>query len=255
MNDLENTPLIARIEDNVYVIGVCHVAESSQVAVKNLIRSVQPDVVVLELCESREGILFVDEDTRREALGKEDLGGFTLDPGTNIRKLYAFLAKKLGLLPGFEMKTAYDEAKKIPGTKVLLGDLPIELTRKKLDQGLSFWTKLKLAFAIFFFFAVELPFYLMFKAEEQMRNKILKHSQDNRQTENTEKRDLLLDGRDEFLTYSLQKAADDWIFDEDGQYRRPIVVGVVGAAHIPGILSNWGKITEDDINQLLASYD
>ena len=55
----------------------------------------------------------------------------------------------------------------------------------------------------------------------------MKHSQDNRQTENTEKWDLLLDGRDEFLAFSLKKAADDWIFDEDeGQYRPPVVVGI-----------------------------
>ena len=30
---------------------------------------------------------------------------------------------------------------------------------------------------------------------------------------------------------------------------------MVGANHIPGILSNWGKITEEDINQLLESYN
>ena len=81
-------------------------------------------------------------------------------------------------------------------------------------------------------------------------------SQDNRQTENTENRNLLLDGRDEFLTWSLQKAAQTWIFDEEEeQYRPPVVVGVVGAAHIPGIVRNWSLITEEDINQLIESYD
>ena len=257
---LKNAPIIRIEYENgpqsgplVFIIGVNHVSEESRRAVKNLIRTVQPDVVVLELCEGREAILYVDESTLREQLAKEDLGGFTLDPVTNIKKLYVFLANKLGVLPGGEMKTAYDEAKKIPGTKVLLGDLPMELTEQKMDQGFSFWEKLKFAFTI-----LSLSFLSMFMTAEQMRSFVMTKSQDNRQppTENSENRNLLLDGRDEFLTFSLMRAAETCIFDEEkGECRPPVVVGVVGAAHIPGIVRNWSLVTEEDINKLLKSYD
>ena len=254
---MKNAPII-KIEyccngPVVFIIGVCHVSEESRRAVKNLIRSVQPDVVVLELCEGRKAILYEDEGTLRKELGKEGGGWFTLDPVNNFKKLYVFLAKKLGILPGGEMKTAFDEAKKIPGTKVLLGDLPIELTEQKIDQGFSFWDKLKFAFTI-----LALSFLSMFMTADQMRSFVLKKSHDNPQTENTENRNrnLLLDGRDEFLAFSLQKASETWIFDEEEeQYRPPIVVGVVWANHIPGIQRNWGKITEEDIHKLLESYD
>ena len=87
---MKNAPIILIEYENgllVYIIGVCHVSKESRQAVKNLIRSVQPDVVVLELCEGREAILHEDESTLREGLGKEGLGWFTLDPGTNIKKL------------------------------------------------------------------------------------------------------------------------------------------------------------------------
>ena len=78
---------------------------------------------------------------------------------------------------------------------------------------------------------------------------------DETETEN-KKKDILLDGRDEFLTFSLQKAAEKWILDEEkGEYHPPIVVGVVGAAHIPGIVKNWGLVTENNIKQLLESYN
>ena len=242
--EYQNGPLV-------FIIGVNHVSEESRRAVKNLIRSVQPDVVVLELCEGREAILYVDESTLREQLAKEDLGGFTLNPVTNIKKLYVFLANKLGVLPGGEMKTAYDEAKKIPGTKVLLGDLPMELTEQKMDQGFSFWDKLQFAFTV-----LALSFLSMFMTTEQMRNFVMRKSLDNRQTNNSEKRNPLLDGRDEFLTFSLQKAADTCIFDEEEELcHPPVVVGVVGAAHIPGIVRNWSLVTEEDINQLLESYN
>ena len=80
----------------------------------------------------------------------------------------------------------------------------------------------------------------------------MRKSLDNRQTKNS---DPLLDGRDEFLTFSLQRAAETWIFDEEEEsWGPPTVVGVVGSAHIPGIVRNWGLITEEDINQLLQSY-
>ena len=252
---LKNAPIIRIEYENgpqsgplVFIIGVNHISEESRRAVKNLIRTVQPDVVVLELCEGRETILYEDEGILREELAKEDLGGFTLNPVTNIKKLYVFLANKLGVLPGGEMKTAYDEAKKIPGTKVLLGDLPMELTEQKMDQGFSFWDKLQLAFTI-----LTLSFLTMFMTTEQMRSFVMRKSLDNRQTK---KSDPLLDGRDEFLTFSLQKAADTCIFDEEEELcHPPVVVGVVGAAHIPGIVRNGSLVTEEDINQLLESYD
>ena len=100
---MKNAPIIKIECDNravVFIIGVCHVSEESRRAVKNLIRSVQPDVVVLELCEGRKAILYEDEGTLRKELGKEGGGWFTLDPVNNLKKLYVFLAKKLGILPG-----------------------------------------------------------------------------------------------------------------------------------------------------------
>ena len=252
MEDLpRNNPII--LIDNadgslVYVIGVCHVSEDSRRAVKNLIRNVQPDVVLLELCEGREAFLYKDEGNLREGLAKEGLGWWSLDVVNNKKKLYVILARKLGILPGGEMKTAYDEAKKIPGTKVLLGDLPMELTEQKLDQGFSFWEKLRFAFLILI-----LSFLSIFMTAKQMMNLVMEESNDSHsQTENGR---LLLDGRDEFLTFSLQRATETWIFDEeDESFWPPTVVGVVGAAHLPGIVRNWSLVTEEDINQLLESY-
>ena len=60
-----------------------------------------------------------------------------------------------------EMKTAYDEAKKIPTTKILLGDLPIEFTKKKLNKGFSFWNKLRFALEVWI-----LSFLAIFKPAE-----------------------------------------------------------------------------------------
>merc|ERR1712048_555818 len=94
-------------------------------------------------------------------------------------------------------------------------------------------------------------FLSLFITAEQMRSFVMTRCFDE-----TENKNIILDGRDEFLTFSLQKAAEKWILDEEeGEYHPPIVVGVVGAAHIPGIMKNWGLVTETDIKQLLESYD
>lgn len=184
-----------------------------------------------------------------EGFAEEDLGWFTLEIFTNMKKIkrIKFLSiKKVYENVVFEeneMKTAYDEAKKIPTTKILLGDLPIEFTKKKLNKGFSFWNKLRFALEVWI-----LSFLAIFKPAEEvikLADKIWK----NRMSEN-EKSLLLLEGRDEFLTFILQKAADDRSYG-----RRPTVVGVFGAAHILGILKHWNLITEDDIVQLIESYE
>ena len=253
MEDTTRKVPIIMIENSngsiVYVIGTCHVSEDSRRAVKKLIRTVRPDFVILELCEGRDAILYQDEGSLRESLSQEGLGWFTLDPVKNMKKLYVILAKKFGILPGGEMKTAYDEAKKIPGTKVLLGDLPMELTEHKVQHEYSFWDKLKFACAI-----LVLSCLSVFTTKEQMMNLVLTKSSDNESL--SESGSLLLDGRDEFLTFSLQRAAETWIFDEREELiSPPTVVGVVGEAHIPGIERNWSLITEEDIHQLLESYN
>jgi pheromone shutdown protein TraB len=69
--------------------------------------------------------------------------------------------------------------------------------------------------------------------------------------------------RDLFLAHSLQVAADSIPMHampgRVGEGADPVVVvGVVGIGHVPGILSNWGKVTKDDIrwgNSRLADPD
>ncbi len=58
--------------------------------------------------------------------------------------------------------------------------------------------------------------------------------------------------RDLFLAHSLQVAADSIPMHampgRVGEGADPVVVvGVVGIGHVPGILSNWGKVTKDDV--------
>lgn len=55
--------LDAPMNGKVYVVGTAHFSVESQKEVAELIRKVQPDRVVLELCEARVNILTLDEET------------------------------------------------------------------------------------------------------------------------------------------------------------------------------------------------
>ncbi len=66
--------------------------------------------------------------------------------------------------------------------------------------------------------------------------------------------------RDLFLAHSLQVAADSIPMHAMpgrlGEGADPVVVvGVVGIGHVPGILSNWGKVTKDDVRWDASSVE
>lgn len=63
-------------------------------------------------------------------------------------RLYAKVTEELGLAPGGEFRVAYNESKLIPGCKVLLGDMPINVTLRRGFQSLPWYRKLKLAWLL-----------------------------------------------------------------------------------------------------------
>merc|ERR1711913_46810 len=235
----------------VYLIGTNHASETSAHEVADLIRNVQPDFAVLELCEGRAKLLYQDEKTLTEGLqGSEK--GFTLDFGSNLRKMYKSISK-LEILPGREFRVAYEEAKKISGCEVLLGDIPSEMTVEKMNRSLTLWMKFKMALFILFL-PIIIWFILLFYDKERVRREFENLEQEE---EEGDMESLLLEGRDEFLAHSLMKAADKMVKETVGKKRisrPPNVVGVVGAAHLPGIEENWNVVTEEDIEEILASY-
>ena len=62
-----------------------------------------------------------------------------------LLSMSAHLTKELGMAPGGEFRTAYQEAQKLSGCIVQLGDRPINITLKRAIGSLGPWQKLKLA--------------------------------------------------------------------------------------------------------------
>ncbi|KAI1294835.1 TraB domain-containing protein [Halotydeus destructor] len=242
----------------VYLVGTAHFSEQSQFDVEETIRKTQPDVVVLELCQSRLSILSLDEARiieESKTLGVAKIQQNIKEHGfvqgvmyVLLLSLSAHLTKELGMAPGGEFRKAFREGKKVPGCLIHLGDRPVGITLQRAISSLSLWQKLKLGFGIIF----------------------SKESITKEEVERCKQRDLLeemlaeitgefpaisqvfVDERDKYLTYSLQLAASP-VPDvhSAGGLVPQTVVGVVGIGHVPGIIRNWGKVTDADIPPLL----
>lgn len=63
----------------------------------------------------------------------------------------AKVANDLNMAPGGEFRNAYNEACKIQGCSVLLGDRPIDITLRRAMAMLSFWQKMKMVWNCFSF--------------------------------------------------------------------------------------------------------
>ncbi|PIK45996.1 putative traB domain-containing protein [Apostichopus japonicus] len=251
------TPSGARV----YLIGTAHFSEKSQEDVAKIIQSVQPDVVVLELCKSRLSILSLDEETLlreaqnlntaklRQSIQQSGVIGGVMQ--LLLLSMSAHLTKELGMAPGGEFRRAFKEAQTIPGCRVHLGDRPIQITLKRAMSSLSIWQKLRLAW------------YLLTSKESITAEDVEKYKQKDLLEEMLGEitgefpglSSVFVTERDLFLAQSLKGCAQPVPRPDSltGCYL-PIVVGVVGMGHVPGIVSNWTKeVTREEIANIVRS--
>lgn len=109
----------------VYLVGTAHFSTQSNEDVALTIQRTQPNVVVLELCESRLSILALDEETilrESQNLSLDQVRSNIEKQGlvqgvmyTLLLSLSAQLTRELGMAPGGEFRRAFAEARKIPG--------------------------------------------------------------------------------------------------------------------------------------------
>lgn len=238
----------------VYLVGTAHFSKESQEDVAKIIRAVQPHFVLVELCKARVSILLRDEETILEEAKninfekiRATIKQTSLTHGLLyilLLKMSAHLTKQLGMAPGGEFRRAFEEAQKVPKCIVQLGDRPIHVTLQRALSALSWWQTICLIWQLL-----------------TSREPISKE-----EVEKCKQRDLLeemmaemtgdfpglstvfVNERDMYLTHSLQLVAT--IQPDKGSYPTRIV-GVVGIGHVPGIVQNWGKVTQEDIPPIM----
>jgi pheromone shutdown-related protein TraB len=218
-----------------YVIGTAHVSQKSVDDVRTVIDAVKPDVVCVEL-----------DKTRHEALTKDsafrDLDVFKVVREGRTLYLLAHLAlssyqrrigQSLGVKPGAELLAAVKlaENRNIP---VALIDRDINITLKRTWKNLGLWKRSMLMSSLIFGFEdddEEGEPVTEATVEELKEPKALSEMLTELGRAVPQIKGPLIDERDQYLAHKAIEA---------GAGKRK-VVAVVGAAHVPGMQSHWGK--------------
>lgn len=235
----------------VYLIGTAHFSKESCEDVATVIQAVQPDVVMVELCKSRTNILHLDEATILEEAQNLDMEKsleILKSHGTVQGVMYllllsmsAHLTKELGMAPGGEFRRAFIEAMKVPGCKVHLGDRPINITLKRALAALGPLQKLRLGWNIL----TSKDSITREEVEKCKDRDLLENMLAEMAGEFPALSRVFVAERDLFLAHSLQLAA------EGPGAGGGNVVAVVGIGHVPGMVEHWGKVTTEQVKEVV----
>jgi pheromone shutdown-related protein TraB len=232
---------ITRVElgkREIILLGTAHVSRESVVEVETIIRTEVPDLVCIEIDESRYNSLTKKSSWKDLSIPQvlKKGKGFLLLANLVLSSFQKRLGIDLGVKPGEEMMKAITVAEEL-GIPFRFCDREIQVTLKRAWSKTGFWGKNKMLAAMIssIFFREKLSGEEIEKLKEKsaLQNMLeeLAHFMPSVKT-------VLIDERDRYLATK--------IFLAQGKK----IVAVVGAGHIDGIVS-WltslheGKVTED----------
>ncbi len=218
---------------DVVMVGTAHVSKTSIEEVLSTIREEKPDAVAVELCQARYDIM-------KNPLAWQNMDIFKVIKEKKTAFLMANLVmasfqrrigEKLGVKPGDEMRAAIEEAE-ASGMEVVLVDRNVQITLARAWRGLGFWEKMKLLYG---------ALTSIFEVEELGEKDIERLKEKDALTSAVEEmaryaptiKQVLIDERD---AYMARKLAD---------IPKEKVVGIIGAGHMKGILSQIENPVED----------
>ena len=229
---INNTNNIHRLifeDKEIILLGTAHVSKESVRLVTDVIEAEKPDTVCVELCESRYQSIrqkdkWLDKDIIKVIKEKKS---FLLLSNLLLASFQKRIAEKFDVKPGEEMIKAI-EVGESAGAGIHLADRNIRITLAKTWRVMGLWDKIKLLFQLIL---------SMGKIDEISEADIEKMKQEDvLQTllADVEKslpvlKDILIDERDQYLTFKIRTAPGNKI------------VAVVGAGHVPGIKKCWDQ--------------
>ncbi|XP_005109412.1 traB domain-containing protein [Aplysia californica] len=239
-----------------YLVGTAHFSKESQEDVARVIQMAKPHVILVELCQSRVNILKMDEarileeakninmSTIRQLIQRNGVMQGVLN--ILLLNMSAYITKELGMAPGGEFRTAFNEARKLRGgCRFILGDRPIQITLRRALASLSLWQRLKLAYAIL---CSKEPI-TKEDVEKCKQKDMLEQTIEQMTGEFPALGQVFVSERDVYLAHSLRKATQPVPCPEAPGGEVPaVVVGVVGIGHVKGITENWHK--ELDVEEI-----
>ena len=232
-----NGNLIISIEDNIRLVGTAHVSKDSVELVKSEIEQWNPDIVAVELCESRFKALSENRRLDKESLLKVIKEGKA--PLIIAQSMLASEQRKLGitedLQPGAELIEAISLAKE-KDKQVALIDRDIQITLRRAWKKMKFREKLGLLWSL----VGEEDNSEEFDIKEILENKDLMTMMiDELREVAPGAGSVLVDERDEFLAHKILQNSDS------GK-----VLAVIGAGHLTGVKSHLNALKKPNNNRI-----
>lgn len=226
---MDHTTIIEHEGRTFHIVGTAHVSARSVEEVREVIASVRPDSVAVELDAHRLEAL-TDEGRWRKLdvfqVIRQGRVPFLL-VSLALASFQARLGRKLGVKPGDELVAAAAAAREV-GATLVLADRDIQTTLRRTWANISLWQRFQLLGAI-----VESAFDDREVEEAELERLKQGEALDSMLRELAEAfprvKEPLIDERDAYLAAKIEGAP--------GQH----VVAVVGAAHVAGIRERFGK--------------
>lgn len=239
MSELDNSNMIHRLQhqDKEYIlIGTAHVSAKSAELVADVIAAEKPDTVCVELCESRfQSIRQKDRWQNMDIIKViKEKKSLLLLSNLLLASFQKRIAKKFDVKPGQEMLQAIESADDV-GAHIELADRDIRTTLSRTWRLMGLWSKIKLMFQLLFSLG-EVDDIKAEDVEKMKQEDILESLLADVGRSLPVLRDILIDERDQYLTFKIKNAP--------GQK----IIAVVGAGHVPGIKKYWE--TDIDITPL-----
>lgn len=235
---------------DVYLLGTAHVSNDSCAHVSDLLGHVQPDAIMVELCEGRLNLLTGNEDNETNVDStEEDKSSRWQALSTNLlTKVQEDYAETLGVELGGEFRVAHDYWLS-QTCHLILGDRPVQITLMRAWESLWWWPRLKLV--------IGLLWSSVFKpSKKEIREwlaKIMASEHSDVLTESLEELRrgfptlyaTIISERDAYLAAKICQSCHCLATQGARQ-----LVAIVGSGHVPGIvqwLVNATNITPEDI--------
>lgn len=230
------------LDDNVRVVGTAHVSRTSIDLVQEQISEFEPDIVAVELCESRLKSL-----ENPSALDNEDLLSIIKDGRSGMILLQSALAsqqRRMGIeqgeKPGAELLRAIDIAKEME-LPVELIDRDIVTTLRRAWKKMGFVEKGRVLNALLWSDdegdGEDIEALL---EDSDMLSKVLEEARDVAPRAGV----VLIDERDRYMASRIRQVS------EQGR-----VLAVVGAGHLSGIKTVWETPTPEEAEVVISALD
>ena len=224
---------IIDVDENLRLLGTAHVATASVEAVRENITEWQPDIVAVELCQSRYNALTQDRRLDKEGLLKVIKEGKA--PMVLLQSLLAAEQRRLGIdegqQPGAELLAAVTAAEE-SGLEVALVDRDIQTALRRAWNKMGFREKFSLMWALIADDDSEEEIEL----EEMLADKVLLTSlMEELREVSPGAGEVLIDERDEYIARKISNVRS-----------KGKVLAVLGAGHLDGVSKILNKRIEAD---------